>query len=383
MYIYLFLLFFTLPLCGMRPAMPLRSVMPLKIPKINTVPCRHLTVTSKHGTIELPDHIYKTIFPHYYPQRKYNNICYQDISHLESITEKLINPDNFDNTKRLVKTLYDSTGSAKVIPPFFSYAMYLACKWKAVNNASINEKYAYLIDEILHYHTAHQRLWDENDMWIDQKYTFPLNVAISNNLEQIARILLAYNTTQVNIKNDTVQHSPLHIVQDAKLAQLLLEKGADINAQDADGNTPLHLCAAPLVKTLLKHNANIFIKNKSLETIFGYDKHYSPSHEGKSLNDWVKEKLDLDKENLNFWTDEEKHADTTYIFYRGLTPLMKAVCDEDMEKLNNLILFMPKNNEFKTQLKSACVIAKSREKRKTGKAKEIIKLLNTVKKINQ
>lgn len=82
----------------------------------------------------------------------------------------------------------------------------------------------------------------------------------------------------INTKNDKGQ-TLLHILSSANryvswkmclLVSLLVEYGADLDIQDNDGNTPLHLSCAynhhRLVQVLLKAGANVNVKNNIGET---------------------------------------------------------------------------------------------------------------------
>jgi hypothetical protein len=69
--------------------------------------------------------------------------------------------------------------------------------------------------------------------------------------------------------------TPLHsaaLIEDPSIAQFLLDKGADINATDLDGNTPLHVAIKarggnlPLVECLLAAGSSLEIKNNRGET---------------------------------------------------------------------------------------------------------------------
>ena len=76
----------------------------------------------------------------------------------------------------------------------------------------------------------------------------------------VAKILLQ-NGADVNA-NDNYQWTPLHLAAyygDSKIAKLLLENGALVNAKNIDGKTPIHLAAnkghSEVVEILLKYGA--------------------------------------------------------------------------------------------------------------------------------
>lgn len=79
----------------------------------------------------------------------------------------------------------------------------------------------------------------------------PLNLAIRNGHSKVLQMLLR-NGAQVNdmdpVSHDTVSHSiikePSSTRRIKKYLKLLLDHGMDINAQDAEGNTSLHLALA-------------------------------------------------------------------------------------------------------------------------------------------
>jgi ankyrin repeat protein len=63
----------------------------------------------------------------------------------------------------------------------------------------------------------------------------------------------------VNAKDETGQ-TPLHITQDKEIAETLILKGADVNAVDGDGMTPIFNKEMDVLKTLIQSGADIHFK---------------------------------------------------------------------------------------------------------------------------
>lgn len=89
--------------------------------------------------------------------------------------------------------------------------------------------------------------------------------------KQFALLLLDHPNIDVN-KKDIKGWSPLHYaLNDIELMTNLINKGADINIQDNDGNTPLHIVSINnymnCAQLLLERGADLFIVNKKGETV--------------------------------------------------------------------------------------------------------------------
>jgi Ankyrin repeats (3 copies)/Ankyrin repeats (many copies) len=98
--------------------------------------------------------------------------------------------------------------------------------------------------------------------------------AYSGNLE-VVRILIEYDPAYINARDDDGE-TPLHWAsrghnfKDSSVVRLLLEHGADVNAQGLNGWTPLHLAsfkgALEVVRPLLEHGADVEAKDNGGET---------------------------------------------------------------------------------------------------------------------
>lgn len=87
-----------------------------------------------------------------------------------------------------------------------------------------------------------------------------------NDIEEVKRSLLE-DKGLVSVR-DGEGKTPLHRVRTAKIAQVLLDHGADIKAKDKQGNIPLHSVTAPAVIELLlaRDVEQINVRNNSGST---------------------------------------------------------------------------------------------------------------------
>ena len=98
----------------------------------------------------------------------------------------------------------------------------------------------------------------------------PLNCGISQGYIDVPIILLDKGA-DVNMRGGILGYAPLHNVVDVGLAEILIEKGARVNAISRDnGDTPLHVAArkskTELAKLLLESGANVNAKNNDKAT---------------------------------------------------------------------------------------------------------------------
>jgi ankyrin repeat protein len=88
---------------------------------------------------------------------------------------------------------------------------------------------------------------DVNDK--DNQGSVPLGIAAMMGCKDAAELLLS-NGAEINVKNNK-DAAPLHVAASAgwkDLVEFLLSKGAEINSKDGNGNTPLHLAVQLLDK---------------------------------------------------------------------------------------------------------------------------------------
>ncbi|UWX11390.1 CRPV-281 [Crowpox virus] len=147
------------------------------------------------------------------------------------------------------------------------------------------------------------------------KKTALINATNMPTYEDILHTVYGYNSSIEDIYSDT--YTVLCTIAKAvyetgsKVAKLLIEHEAEINAQDIYGNTPLHYAfathgCAEIVKLLLYHDADMNSMNQLGK---------SPLHEANSLLD--------ESEITSMLIEKDYNIDTVDV--HGMTPLHRAI----------------------------------------------------------
>jgi ankyrin repeat protein len=107
----------------------------------------------------------------------------------------------------------------------------------------------------------------------------PLHAAASSGNFEVVRILIEYDPAYINARDED-EWTPLfwasegHNFKDGSVPRLLLEHGADINAQSQSGRTPLHVAsdngALEVVCLLLERGADVEAKSNVGKTALQY-----------------------------------------------------------------------------------------------------------------
>ena len=122
----------------------------------------------------------------------------------------------------------------------------------------------------------------------------PLITATRAGSYESAKVLLETKRTKLEITNETGE-TALHTAVDNirfRIAQLLLEKGANVNAKDKTGNTPLHYAVTrghtPIARLLIENGADLTAENNALQNPRGCAKLMNSTTMEKFLETYYK-----------------------------------------------------------------------------------------------
>lgn len=151
-----------------------------------------------------------------------------------------------------------------------------------------------------------------------------LHEAVKKDLKDVA-VQLLKNGTSVNVRESETFRTPLHYVTSKSLAQLLIEQGAEVNAQDKNGDTPLHMAHADAIPTLLMHDADISIKNKRYEKIWmrtvAWPYSLGAEIDIKKLSEIITR---YQEQSFEVDVDCDHGTSVIYLAINGIRPLMKT-----------------------------------------------------------
>ena len=127
-----------------------------------------------------------------------------------------------------------------------------------------------------HFQTANLLRHNGADLDVrGRSWARPLHAAACSGNLEVVRILIEYEPAHISDRNE-YGSTPFQWAsdgdnfKDGSVLRLLLEHGADVNAQSRDGRTPLHLAshygALEVVRLLLEHGADVEAKRYDAKT---------------------------------------------------------------------------------------------------------------------
>lgn len=175
---------------------------------------------------------------------------------------------------------------------------------------------------------------------------------------KVAKLLLDFGANPAGGANSEYVSSPLHKAVEAEnfsLVQLLVERGADVNALDYNDGafSPLHiacfnLAPAEIVEYLVLHGADINILNEDGETAINVLVRHAPNLQYKSIEQQleilIQNGADLfitDRLNENAWTQMQNHPE---LKLAAMNAVLKNDFDKQPVLKQQIIEMLPKFN---------------------------------------
>ncbi|MDG7055225.1 MAG: ankyrin repeat domain-containing protein, partial [Wolbachia endosymbiont of Menacanthus eurysternus] len=144
---------------------------------------------------------------------------------------------------------------------------------KLINNSSITQRSIRHVASVWRYASQYGKLIDDFYFTCgEQKYT-PLRLLDeSGDYEAVRRIL-------THMEGKHLDRSSARYKRELDIVRYLVKKGANVNAKDKNGNTPLHFATmvgkVDIAKVLLKHNADVNAENNEGRTALYYAVKYN------------------------------------------------------------------------------------------------------------
>jgi len=176
---------------------------------------------------------------------------------------------------------------------------------------------------------------------VDEDGRPPLFEAVAEGSKEMVQFLLDKGASiAVNLKSGGVLHKCVEW-DNADLANLFIQRGADVNARDNSKNTPLILAAAKnkpeLVKILLKHGADPNVRNKKDQTALNRLYYKGKSHKiFECLDALVRAGANINEVNENGDTFLHHLATVGELLDTvKMRSLLKAGCDPEIKNAND------------------------------------------------
>lgn len=241
-----------------------------------------------------------------------------------------------------------------------------------------------IIHELLHQAAIHYN-WESNyskilhallvikktDLNSGWRLRRPLHRASELDLYNCVKVLLDHKAN-ANSEEPFGDKYPLHYAKSPGVAQLLIAHKANVNKQDDNGNTPLHLAPFALVNLLLENRTNTELKNKEIFTCMSSEEYTPYEHRSDTIRYKFLLKIEkLIREDIRNIEIVRGSGTSVKYIYSGLTPLQKATVYGDREKCQKLM----NHDSSQQEIKTACIIAQIQEYRTGNPIYNDIRLL--------